>query len=96
MIDVKPWSKKGAHIIWDYDNRNYGDIDDAYVRPSSDKRSSYRAIERRALATEGYNNDLKVVGKSCHFYSTVYTYDEDGVTYIVKDTVGGTYRTILV
>lgn len=94
--EVKPLSKKAKEILWDYANRDYGDIEDAYTKPSCYKVSSYREIERRAIKTEGYNYDLKVVAKSCHFYSTVYSYTQDGVKYIVKDTPSYTYRLALI
>lgn len=92
MIDVNPWTKKGREIMYDYERCDYGSIYDAYERPSCTKVRTYREIEDRARETPGYNYDLKVVGKSCHFYSTVYSYTDGGTTFIVKDTPSYTYR----
>lgn len=96
MTEVNPYTKLGRSILWDYDNRNYGDIWDAYRKPSGTKEDTYIAIRERARITPGYRNDLKVVAKSSHFYSTVYSYEECGTIFIVKDTAGNTYRTVLV
>lgn len=93
--DLNPGTKKAAYLIWDEAHANRGDIWEAYAKPSAAKVNSYRAIEQRAIETPGYNHDLRVVGASCHSYSTVYTYtDKNGLTYIVKDTKANTYRTI--
>jgi len=96
MTEVNPFTKKGRGILYDYEHCNYGDIEDAYTRPSCTKVRTYREIEQRAENTPGYNNDLKVVAKSSHFYSTIYTYTDGGTTFIVKDTPSYTYRMQLV
>ena len=91
MKKINATTQLGRSIIWDYKNARYDDIFDAYDRPSSRKVYTFRAIERRAESTEGYNHDLRVAGRSSHQYSTVYSYTVNGVTTIVKDTAANTY-----
>lgn len=90
--DLNPFTRKAYVFLWQHENRDYGDIYDAYKEPSCYKVNSYNAIERTAEATPGYNNDLKVVGKSCHYYSTSYSYTDGGQTFIVHNTCGHRYR----
>lgn len=80
--DAQRWGR------WTYNN-----IWEAYERPSIYKIRSFEEIERRARETEGYNHDLRIIGKNCMQYSTVYTFTEDGKTYIVKDTKDNCYIT---
>lgn len=91
MTTIKKGTKLYNAIMWDYMNLNKGDIFEAYNRPSPAKIRSYKDIENRALNTAGYNYDLKVVACSSHFYSTIYSYIENGKKYIVKDTYANTY-----
>jgi hypothetical protein len=95
MTDVKATTQKGKAIIWDYDHANHQTIWDAYNRPSSTKVSTYLDIKDRAEATEGYNYDLSVAGAGSNFYSTVYSYTENGALNIIKDTYANTYRVVL-
>ena len=92
---VNPNTKAGRFILWDYQNRNHGSIYEAYEKPSYRKIRSYEAIKARAISTHGYNRDLKVVGKNCNFYTTVYSYTIDGVTTIVKDTASNIFAVTL-
>lgn len=95
--DVKNTTQKAQGIIWDYEHaqRNPKTIWQAYGRPSEIKVRTYNAIMERAHNTSGYNHDLSVSGAGSHNYSTVYSYTENGVTYIVKDTKANTYRVAL-
>lgn len=93
MIRVNAGTQKANGILWDY-NHYAGsgrDIFKAYNRPSSAKIRSYQAIAERARNTAGYNNDIAVCGAGSHNYSTVYSFTENGTTYIVKDTKANTY-----
>ena len=94
MTNVKATTKAGQAIINDLERVNrYGreTIHTAYVRPSSTKVNAYNAIAERAKHTDGYENNLSVVGAGSHFFSTVYSYVADGIRYIVKDTASNTY-----
>jgi hypothetical protein len=71
----------------------WSDIYEAYESPSVYKVRSFKAIEDRARNTEGYNNDLRIIGKNCMQYSTIYTFTEGSKTYIVKDTKDNCYIT---
>ena len=72
--------------MWAYD-----DIYEAYNSPSIYKVRSFNAIKERCRETNGYNNDLKIIGKNSSTYSTIYTFTENGVIYAVKDTKDNTY-----
>lgn len=91
MTTVKKNTSLYNAIKSDYMHRGLGSIFEAYAKPSSKKVKSYLDIENRAKMTAGYNNDLRVVGASSHFYSTIYSYVVDGATYVVKDTASNTY-----
>ena len=95
--DVKNTTQKAQGIIWDYENaqRRPMTIWSAYNRPSEIKVRTYEAIMERAHSTNGYNHDLTVSGANSMSYSTVYSYTENGTTYIVKDTKSNTYRVAL-
>ena len=95
FTDVNKGTKQARYMHYDLNNYYHGrDIYSAYKNPSSYKVRTFNAIRERATETPGYNHDLHIVGASSHFYSTIYTYTENGVTYIVKDTHANTYRTI--
>ena len=91
MTTIKKGTKNYDAFIWEYNRCNNGDIYDAYKSPSPAKVRSYKDIENRAKDTNGYNHDLKVTGKSSNFYSTMYTFTENGKKYLVKDTYANTY-----
>lgn len=97
VTEVKATTKKAEALRQDarQERWTYSDIYEAYERPSVYKVRSFNAIANRARETEGYNNDLKIIGKNCMQYSTVYTFTENGTTYIVKDTKDNTYITTL-
>ena len=91
MTEIKATTKAGQAIINELKWSKGRDIYEAYNNPSPAKVQSFRAIERRALETEGYNHDLHIVGANSNFYSTIYTYTQDGTTYAIKDTYANTY-----
>lgn len=72
------------------------DIWDAYEKPSAAKARAWREIESRAQQTPGYAHDLKITGASSHFFSTIYSYIEDGVRHIIRDTHAATYHTTVI
>ena len=92
MKTVKTGTKEAQAIINTFTSRwaNKGDIWEAYGKPSATKVSIWREIEKRAKATDGYNDDLRVTGRNCYTFSTIYSYTQNDVTYIVCDTKGGT------
>lgn len=95
MKEIRNTTKAGQAIISEYNfNRNRGrrTIYQAYSRPSSEKVQTYMDILRRATETAGYNNDLTVSGAGSYNYSTLYTYTENGKTYIIKDTKSNIYK----
>ena len=92
MTKVNKGTQKANDIIRDLDYRtNWTSIWSAYDRPSVTKVRTYEDIQRRAWETEGYNHDLHICGANSSFYSTVYSYTQDGKTYVVKDTHCNTY-----
>ena len=97
MTEIKATTKKGKEMQHDlfntyYRGRSFWDV---YGRASAAKRRAWEEIERRALATPGYCGDLHICGASSHFFSTIYSYIEDGVRHIVKDTASYTYHTTI-
>ena len=94
--EVKATTKQAEALRFDANNWRwtYRDIYEAYERPSIYKVRSFEKIRDRALNTNGYNYDLRIIGKNCMSYSTVYTFTEGNTTYIVKDTKDNTYITI--
>ena len=94
---INPTTKKAAAIVDEWTRHRFDrlSIHGAYGRPSSEKVSSYEAIERRAYATEGYNHDLTVTGAGSHFYSTVYSFTDGEGLHIVKDTKCNTFEVVL-
>ena len=100
MREIKTGTKKSESMLWELENvtrwNNYSDIYDAYDNPSCYKVRAWNAIVDRAYNTPGYNHDLRITGRSCFAFSTIYSYtDEDGL-HIVKDTKDYTYHTIIV
>lgn len=93
MTEIKNTTKAGQAILSDYNRPTAArTIYEAYGRPSAAKVRAYEDIARRAADTPGYNHDLKVCGAGSHFFSTVYSYTEDGTTYVIKDTPSNTYK----
>ena len=93
---VNATTQKGQAIINDFRRHYYGDIYDAYERPSRAKVHAYERIAQRARETAGYNYDLHVAGRSSHTFSTVYSVsNEDGTTSIIKDTRDNVYEVII-
>lgn len=87
---------KAAHgMMWDYRRAGYTDIYEAYGRPSARKVNAFREIEYRAMHTPGYNYDLKVIGRNCMQYSTIYSYTDADGQHIIKDTRDNTYHLLI-
>lgn len=93
MTKVNKGTKKYESILWTWNNCNKGaNLYQAYAtRVSQEKYDTFDAIKRRAHNTMGYNCDLKVVAASSWFYSTMYSYTENGTTFVVYDTHANTY-----
>ena len=92
MTTIKNGTQKANEIIRDLSYRtSWKSIYDAYERPSRIKVDTFEEIRRRAYETEGYNYDLHVCGANSSQYSTVYSYTQNGKTYVVKDTKCNTY-----
>ena len=91
MTILNPTTKKALGIISDLKTPGERSIFTAYGRPSSYKISAFQDIERRALTTPGYNHDLHICGAGSHYFSTVYSYTENGHTTIIKDTKSNIY-----
>lgn len=95
MVEIKQNTKKAAEMIDDL-NRSYyrgWSFWDVYGRASDTKRRAWEQIEDRARNTPGYEHNLHITGASSHFFSTIYSYIEDGVRHIIKDTASYTYHT---
>lgn len=92
---LKAGTRKADAVKYDASNYRYtyGDIYDAYENPSIYKVRSFNAIKERAKETAGYNFDLRICGKNCMQYTTIYTFTENGKTYAVKDTKDNCYIT---
>lgn len=92
MTEIKNTTKKALEIIADASRAGYATIYDAYERPSRAKVKICEEIRNRAEATPGYNHDFKIVSACSHFFSTVYSYMENGHRVIIKDTKSNTYK----
>ena len=89
MKQIKNGTKEAQSIIAIFNDKkwsNKGSIYDAYGKPSAKKVSIWKAIEKRAKETAGYNDDLRVVSRNGYLFSTMYSYTTDEATYIVYDT----------
>lgn len=91
MTTINKGTKKALAIISDLKRPGARSIYEAYGRPSYRKVNAFNAIHERALATEGYNNDLHISGAGSSFFSTVYSFTVNGITTIIKDTPSNTY-----
>ena len=93
MVKVNKGTKKHAQLLWTWEHCNKGkDLAQAYRgQVSADKRRSYDDIWFRAMQTEGYNHDIKVVASNTYFYSTMYSFTIDNQTFVVYDTHANTY-----
>ena len=93
MTNVKASTKKGQEIINDFYRAvsNHKTIYTAYNNASYAKQNAWNEIKARAKDTEGYENNLSIVGASSHFFSCIYSYVQDGIRYIVKDTHSNTF-----
>jgi len=99
MREIKKWTKEAESINAIFNDKkwsNKGSIYDAYGKPSAKKVSIWKAIEKRAKETAGYNDDLRVVSRNGYLFSTMYSFTVDGTTYIVYDTKSDTKMTELV
>lgn len=95
MTKVNASTQKGQAIIYDHQHARYTDIYQAYGKPSTRKVRSFYEIKDRAVNTPGYNHDLRISGAGSHFYSTVYSFTQEGKTHIVKDTASNVYMVTL-
>lgn len=96
MTTIKKGTRKAQEMFNDLGrNTLCTSIYDAYDRPSQRKVETFTEIRQRAWDTDGYNHDLHVFGHNTSTYSTIYSYTQDGKTYIVKDTKSYTYITEL-
>lgn len=93
MIKVNKGTKKYDQLLWTWNNCNKGeDLHQAYRGAvSSEKYHTFDDIWFRATQTEGYNHDLKVTAASSWFYSTMYSFTQEDITYVVYDTHANTY-----
>ena len=93
MKTVNKGTKKWEEIVWKWEHCNKGgDIEKAYrTKPSAEKIRTFNDIRFRANQTEGYNHDLKVVGASCWFYSTMYSFTRESKIFLVYDTPSNTF-----
>lgn len=97
MTDIKRGTKTAEAIINIFSDKkwsNKGNIWEAYGKPSAKKVNIWKAIEKRAKETDGYNDDLRVVSRNGYVFSTIYSYTQNDVTYIVYDTKSDTKRVV--
>lgn len=96
MTRINSTTKKGIQIISDLTRTSYKgySFEDVYKTASSAKWRAWHDIERRASSTPGYENNLHIVGASSHFFSTIYSYIEDGMRHIIYDTHCNTYEVV--
>lgn len=91
MQEIKKGTKLYNTIFNDYMYKNLGGILEAYKKPCTKNIKAYYEIEKTAKNNAGYNNDLKVVCASSHIFCTIYSYIQDNITYIVKNTPKNCY-----
>ena len=81
------------HYLWSLKKYGTRDIDDAYGRYSSAKRSAWERI--RDGNPKIYKMGLTVVATSCHFFSVGYVYQIDGEYHFVYHTAYNHYDVVL-
>ncbi len=93
MKAINKSTKKYDEIVWKWEHCNKGkNLFEAYSsKVSEEKYNTFNKIEERAMTTEGYNHDLKVVAASSWYYSTMYSFTLKGITFIVYDTYNNTF-----
>ena len=94
MTEIKNTTRKAKEIINDSHRAGYPTIYDAYGRPSARKVAIAKEIEARATSTPGYNHDFRIIAACSHFFSTIYSYMENGHRIIIKDTPSYTYKVV--
>ena len=94
MTEIKNTTRKAKEIISDSHRAGYPTIYDAYERPSRAKVKICEEIRNRAAATPRYNNDFRIIAACSHFFSTIYSYIENGHRVIIKDTKSYTYKVV--
>lgn len=96
MTRINATTKKGSQIIDDLYRTSYKgySFEDVYKSASSAKWRAWHEIEYRAMNTQGYEHNLHIVGASSHFFSTIYSYVEDGMRHIIYDTHSNTYEVV--
>lgn len=97
MTEIKAGTKKAQEMQNDLTatycrGRTFEDV---YKTASTAKSCAWYQIKERAENTPGYNHDLHITGASSHFFSTIYSYIEDGITHIIRDTHTATYHTTI-
>ena len=99
-------SKNALYMHYDYEH-GHGTIYTRYERPSQSKIRAWHSIEDDYNSNEGvhqinikgvtktlcYNHDLKIVGASSHFFSTIASFEDldTGEIWLVKETHVNTY-----
>lgn len=101
-------SKQADYMRYDFAHSTiYNTIYSAYNNPSHAKISAYERIKTDYKANDGlhaiqvgrqikslqYNNDMRVVAASCHFFTTIASFT-DTITndiYLIKETHANTY-----
>ena len=87
----KALKEHGFHQVKElYKGEGYGDIYDAYSRPSVYKVRAWWRCEDICASLSGYG--LTVSGRNCSFFSAMFNFeDEDGVEYVAKITPQNCY-----
>lgn len=99
-------SKNAQYMRYDYEHA-HGTIWSRYERPSQNKINAWDDIQSLYNSDLGvheviikgkkhhlqYQYDLKIVGASSHFFSTIASFEDidDGVIYLIKETHCNTY-----
>lgn len=99
-------SKNAQYMHYDYEHA-HGTIWSRYERPSQNKVDAWNDIVSLYNSNIGvhsvkikgvehtlqYNYDVKMVGASSHFFSTIASFEDldDGKTYLIKETHCNTY-----
>lgn len=93
MKAINKETKKYDEIVWKWEHCNKGkNLFEAYSsKVSKEKYNTFNEIAQRAMNTEGYNHDLKVVAASSSYYSTMYSFTLKDITFIVYDTYNNTF-----
>ena len=80
-------TKKAQGFIWAYNRSHWHSLSEAYDYFSEEKRRSFNDIWFRCKQQGGNVFDLKVISRSCNFYTTGYRLGND----LIIDTYANTY-----